>query len=723
MDKYLCLFALEVFIILIAGCVRTGLAIDGDPDDISRQVTIYRDTYWVPHIFGKTDEACAFGMGYAQAEDNLPQIILSVRQATGTLAEIQGEDHLEQDYSIRLLRIPQFAYENYQRIPSEFRTVVEAYCKGVNYYVERYPERAPQGWRSLVPQDIISIGRYIVMMVFTALPGSAFELIDRYESSSETESGKATPDSEETGSNMWAVSPERSATGKPMLVINPHLPWDGLLQWWEVHLRSEEGWNAMGAAFFGSLFIGVGHNEYLGWSHTVNFPDTWDVYRVELNPENPDQYLYDGKWRGISVVKEDFNVKKGDGIDTITRGLEYTHYGPILRREGDHAYSLKISGWDDVLAPYQWYRMNKARDFREFREAMRLLAVPMFNVVYADRDGNIFYAYNGKVARKNERFDWREVVNGGTTETEWDDYLKFDELPQVLNPKSGFVQNCNTTPFETTAGDDNPRKEDFPSYLTVEGMGSRAQRLRQVLESKDKFSVEDFLEMPWDTWSLMASRTVPYLVEIAEESMGDDPEDHFLEAVEILSEWDLKVTEDAKAIAIFYWWLTLYSEKAEKRYAEPDPMGLGLYRGIGEPNTAIACLKQAASDIHARYGGFPAWGEIHRISHGKVSLPIGGGDGERFGTLASIGSRYNEEDGQFYSTGGHSYVAVVVFTDPPKAWSIFPYGHNHTDPESKHYTDQTELFARFQFKPAWFTEEEIMENLESKYSPSDEAQD
>jgi len=714
MDKFILILMLGIFVTLF--CIKTCVAVEKDSSNISQQVTIYRDTYWVPHIFGKTDEACAFGMGYAQAEDNLPQIILSIHQSAGTLSEVLGKDYLENDYNIRLARIPQFAYENYQKIPSEFRSVIEAYCNGVNYYVSTHAGKTPQGWRELVPQDVVTMGRYIALMVFTGLPGSAFNLIDRYETPSKTEGAKPSSDSEELGSNMWAVSPEKSITGKTMLVINPHLPWDGLLQWWEVHLKSDEGWNVMGAAFFGSPFIGVGHNQYLGWSHTVNAPDIWDVYRVELNPQNQNQYLYDGKWRDISVIKENFNVKNGDKIESITRELEYTHYGPILHRVGDHAYTLKISDWDSVLAIYQWYRMNKANNFDEFKKAMQIMAIPMFNVIYADRDGNIFYAYNGKVAHKNEKFNWRDVIKGGTPETEWGEYLSFDELPQVLNPKSGFVQNCNTTPFETTAGNDNPKRENYSPYLAIEGMGTRAQRLRQVLESKDKFSVDDFIEMPWDTWSLIASRTVPYLLEIMKKSSVGKPEDHISKAIEILSEWDFKVTKESRAVPIYYLWFSLYWEKAKIHYAEPDPMGLDVQRGIGEPDTAIGCMKQAVSDIITKYGEFPSWGDIHHIRHGKVDLPISGGDGERFGTLVSIGSYYNNEDGQFHLTGGHSYVAVVIFSDPPKAWSIFPYGHNHLDPESKHYADQTELFAKFQFKPAWFTEEEIMENLETKYS-------
>lgn len=472
----------------------------------------------------------------------------------------------------------------------------------------------------------------------------------------------------------------------------------------------------MGGSFFGAPFIGLGHNEYLGWSHTVNAPDIWDVYRVELNPQNAGQYLYNGNWQDIKVIKEDFAFKEGEEIKFTSRNLEYTHHGPIIRRIGDHAYILKISGWDDVLAIYQWYRMNKARNFHEFKEAMDIMAIPMFNVVYGDRDGNIFYAYNGKVARKKEKFDWRNVVEGETQESEWGEYLSFDELPQVLNPKAGFVQNCNTTPFETTAGDDNPKRENFPSYLASEGMGTRAQRLRQVLESKDKFSEEDFLQMPWDTWSLTASVTIPYLLEISKKLLINDSESRLLEAIGILSDWDYNVVKGSKAVPVFYRWLALYFGKARKPYEKPHPMGLGVQQGIGEPDTAMECLRQAVSDIFARYGRFPTWGEIHRIRHGKVELPINGGEGERFGTLMTIGGNYSEDDKQFHLNGGHSYVSVVVFTDPVRAWSIFPHGHNRTDPESKHYADQTELFAQSKFKPAWFTEDEIMENTEVKYS-------
>ncbi|MBM3335261.1 penicillin acylase family protein, partial [Candidatus Sumerlaeota bacterium] len=440
-----------LFLVVTGYWAISSLAIGSESaPTLARQVTIWRDTYWVPHIVGKTDAACAFGLGYAQAEDNLPRIARTFREATGTLAELEGKAALSQDALVRLLKIPQFARENYDKIPADFRVIIEGYCGGVNFYARRHPDNAPSGWRDLAPTDVVAMARYLIIANFLANPRNARQLI----------AGQ-----EDIGSNMWAIAPKKSANGRAMLFINPHLPWDGLVQWYEARLRSDEGWNMMGACFFGAPFLGLGHNEYLGWSHTVNSPDTWDVYRVTVNPDNPRQYRYEGAWRDMTVVDEKFQVKRGNAMETVHRPLEYTHLGPVVYRAKSHAYAYKIAGWDDVLAMVQWYRMSKARNLDEFLAAMRMQAVPMFNCVYADREGNIFYVYNAKVARKSEKFNWRGIVDGSTKETEWGDYLKFDELPQALNPKAGFVQNCNTTPFETTAGDDNPKPEMFPRYL------------------------------------------------------------------------------------------------------------------------------------------------------------------------------------------------------------------------------------------------------------------
>ena len=679
-----------------------------DAPPLAKQVTIYRDTYWVPHIVGKTDAACAFGLGYAQAEDNLPRIAQTVREATGTLSELEGEAALERDALVRRLKIPQFARENYHKIPADFQAVLKGYCEGVNFYVRRHPDKAPTVWRDLTPHDLVAAGRYIIIATFLANPLNARRLIAEQEG---------------IGSNMWAVAPKKSANGKAMLFINPHLPWDGLVQWYEAHLLSDEGWNIMGATFFGSPFIGLGHNEHLGWSHTVNAPDTWDVYRVELNPDNPRQYRYEGAWRDMTVVTEVLCVKRGETTENLTCGLDYTHHGPVIHRTKTHAYAFKIAGWDDVLMMAQWYRMGKARSLKEFQAALRMQAVPMFNCVYADREGNIFYVYNGKVARKNEKFNWRGIVDGGTKETEWGNYLKFDELPQVLNPKAGFVQNCNTTPFETTAGDDNPKPEKFPRYLVGEGMNPRAQRARQVLEGKEKFTVEEFRSLPWDDYVLLADRMVSDLVSafraLPEEKQKEDAD--VAKAVELLAQWDRKASRDSVAMPVFDRWAELYAARAKQPYKETDPTGrsLTLPKGIGEPETAMDCLRDAVADLKKWFGAFPVtWGEVHRIRRGDKEFATCGGDGGRYGMLHIIGSR-RESNGRRYGTGGHSYVMVVAFTNPPQAWSIFAYGHNRTDPQSPYYADQTELFANAQFKPAWFTMDEIRAHLKKQYRPGE----
>ncbi|HIE27452.1 TPA: hypothetical protein EYP66_09215 [Candidatus Poribacteria bacterium] len=655
--------------------------------ELAKEVTIYRDTYGVPHIFGPTDESVAFGLGYAQAEDNLPRIHRSLMEALGRVAELEGsKENINRDYRVRLLNIPQFAWENYDKIPSKFQAVLEGFCQGINFYLQKHPDRVPQGMTEVKPQEIITLTRYTVIANFVLPWRTMSEMIRLHEPK---------------GSNMWAIGPKRSANGKAMLFVNPHLGWDGLVQWYEAHLHSDEGWNMIGGTFFGSPVIFLGHNETLGWSHTVNAPDTWDIYAVELNPDNLQQYRYEGRWRDIKSVKEIFRAKTESGFFTSEETLEYTHYGPVLERRGMRAYTLKLAGWDDVLALYQWYRMNKAKNLAEFKEALSMLAIPMFNCVYADVQGNIFYLYNGKVAHKSEQYDWREIIPGGTRATEWGDYLAIDELPQVLNPVSQFVQNCNSTPFQTTLNG-NPNPEEFPRYLVGEGMNMRAERARQILEADDSITLEEFKRMAFDNYVLLAERAKPDLIK----AFSDLPETEkqkypkVAEAIDIIEEWDNEASKDSIAMSIFHYWAQIYRSTVKR----------------DEPLKAIESLKKAIDELERQHGTFKVkWGDIHCIKRGDKEYAIDGGQGS-YGILHVIGSR--RRGGKWYAHGGHSYVMVAVMSQPIEAYSIFPYGSSRI-PGNKHYADQTLLFSNNQFKPAWFTKEEIMTNLEEAYHPGE----
>jgi penicillin amidase/acyl-homoserine-lactone acylase len=658
-----------------------------DSAELAKEVTIYRDTYGVPHILGTTDESVAFGLGYAQSEDNLSRIYQSLMEALGRISELEGsKENINRDYRVRLLRIPQYAWENYDRIPQKFQAVLEAFCQGINFYMQKHPDKVPQGMTEVKPQEIISLARYTIIGNFVLPWRTMNEMIRQHEPK---------------GSNMWAVGPKKSANGKAMLFVNPHLPWDGLVQWYEVHLHSDEGWNMVGGTFFGAPVIFLGHNETLGWSHTVNSPDTWDIYAVELNPDNPQQYRYEGGWREIKSVKETFLAKTESGFFTSTDTLEYTHYGPVLERKETCAYTLKVAGWDDVLALYQWYRMNKAKNLSEFKEALSIMAIPMFNCVYVDVQGNIFYLYNGKVAHKSEQYDWKQIIPGGTQATEWQDYLMLNELPQALNPASQFVQNCNSTPFQTTLNG-NPAPNKFPQYLVGESMNMRAERALQILEADDSITLEEFKQMAFDNYVLLAERAKPDLIkafyDLPEAERQKYPK--VAEAIDIIEKWDNQASKDSIAMPLFHYWTQIYRSTVKS----------------DDPSKAIEALKKAIDELEKEHGTFKVkWEDIHRIQRGDKEYALDGGPGD-YGILHVIGSHH--QDGKWYAHGGHSYVMVAVMSQPIEAYSIFPYGSSRI-PGSKHYADQTPLFSNDQFKPAWFTKREIMANLEKAYHPGE----
>ena len=486
----------------------------GEVPELAAEVTIRRDEYGVPHIYGPTDEAVAFGLGYCQAEDNLRRLAENVAIATGRWAEVAGEEGLESDGLVRLLKIVEVAKRRYGEIPAEFRRVIEAFCQGVNFYIERHPGEAPEWFRRLEPWQVVALSRFVLDAVFLVPWGAIRERAERW--------------AQEEGSNMWALSPKRTVEGCAMLYVNPHLGWEGLVQWFEAHLKSEEGWNMIGGTFFGSPVIFLGHNEHLGWSHTVNHPATWDVYELELDPENPRRYRYGRGWRELEVERAEIPVKTEDGLKKVEVELLRSHHGPVVWSDGRRrAYAVRFVD-AGVLPLYQWFLMNKARNLEEFLRALSLQAIPMFNVVYADVDGNILYVYNCRVhRRKVERYDWTRPLPGWDPTFEWEEEIvPFDELPRVLNPKAGFVQNCNSCPWETTEGDDNPDPADFPPYLVREGMTIRAQMARRFLRTGRKFTWEEFARLPWNTHVLMAERLLPDLRGILDrsEAVRADPE-------------------------------------------------------------------------------------------------------------------------------------------------------------------------------------------------------
>src|SRR5262249_10343212 len=216
-------------------------------EKLARSITIYRDSYGVPHVYGPTDASCVFGYAYAQAEDNFWQIEDSYIHALGRAAEVSGAGALASDLLNRALEITRLSQAEYGRASGRTREIADAFAAGLNYFLERNPKVNPRLITHFEPWYLFAFNRYALYQLF--IFGKSGLKTDEIPGAVREQETAA-----QTGSNMWAISPAKSATGHAMLLINPHQPFFGPGQWYEGHLHSEEGWDMSGASFFGSPF-------------------------------------------------------------------------------------------------------------------------------------------------------------------------------------------------------------------------------------------------------------------------------------------------------------------------------------------------------------------------------------------------------------------------------------------------------------------------------------
>ncbi|HWP43054.1 MAG TPA: penicillin acylase family protein, partial [Blastocatellia bacterium] len=528
------------------------------------------------------------------------------------------------------------------------------------------------------------------------------------------------------GSNTWAISPKKSASGHAMLFINPHQPFFGPGQWIEGHIHSDTGWNMSGATFPGSPFPTIGHNGNLGWSHTVNAPDIIDAWEEKFDdPKNPLNYRYGSGHRTATEWTDTIKVKTDKGVQERTFKFRRTHHGPIMAVRDGKPMAVRMARFDDSIGSIeQRYLMSKARNLKEFRAAMARTSVPMFNTMYADREGNIWYIYYGAVPKRDQKYNWARPVDGSDPGTEWQGYHMLDELPQALNPQSGWAQNCNATPFLSVAsepGNGNPMKERFPSYMVAEGDNGRSRISRRLLSEREKFSFEDWARSAFDTRCIDAETKIPPLVAEWEKLKSADAAraEKTAGAIGELKSWNRVATLDSVAMTLFATWAYNRTRPQEQAKVKNDQY----------PQVAI--LENVLSDLAEKWGSWKvAWGEINRIqrvhtsgllepfSDDKPSLPVAGGPGEYVGMVFNFYAPDARGQKRRYGIAGHSFVAVVEFGPKVQARSVLQFGQSH-DPKSPHYFDQAELYSKQQFKPAWFTLEEIKANLKRAYHPGE----
>jgi penicillin amidase len=713
-------------VIFLSGVVSADIRVAGAGDlaaKLAEQVTIHRDEWGVPHIEGPTDASVAFGFAYAQAQDYFWQVEDTYIAAIGRYAEIYGEPALDKDLLNNSFEIASGAQRDFPKLDPQVKAICEGYAAGLNHYLAKHPEVKPRLITKFEPWQVIAYERAVLLeFLFGKTHASKGKLKDV------TQEVRAA-----TGSNTWAISPSRTKSGKAMLFANPHQPWFGYGQFYEGHLKSGEGLNMAGSAFFGGPLITIGHNDVLGWSHTVNEPDVGDVWIETFDdPKNPNNYRYGDSHRTATEWKATLKVKTPQGLEDREFTFRKTHHGPIIGKQDDGKYlAVNIAKLTEGSRMRQALRMGKSRNLDDFRAAMAELNLQMFNTCYADNQGNIFYVYNGTVPKRDRSFDWSKPVDGSDPRTDWQGLHTFDELPQILNPKSGYVQNCNATPFLAT-DEGNPSIGDFPPYMVEERMTDkrRSEVSRMLLRKMHGITFDDWKEAAWDTtlyWPLVnLPRYARALAELGEEDSALAAKvqpylDHLLG-------WNCKSSIDSTETTLCVLWY-------EQLYGRGYPVETLKPELVGDEAAQLKALAQAAQILQAFYGDWKVkWGDVSRMqrhanyadaamipfSDKEPSLPCAGCPGP----LGVVFNTYyvppTAERKKQYGAVGGSFIGVYEFGDKVNAATILQFGES-SDPKSPHFMDQAELYSKRQFKPAWFEWSDVLAHAKQSYRPGEEA--
>ncbi len=682
------------------------------------QVEILRTEYGVPHITAENVAALGFGLAYCQLEDYGERVVMGLVRSRGEMALHFGADSIDSDFPARLIR--RRALETYHLLSQDARDLYEGFAAGVNWYVRLHPDEFP-GWLAPTFTGHDVHGRFILAPRQSA--------VQRFLERLETERSVGVGRPSEDGSNAWAFAPSRTTSGKAILLRNPHLSWNA--GYYEAHLMVPGDVNFYGDVRIGyPLFYIGGFNEHLGWATTNNGPDLDDIIALDVDPDRPDHFLFDGG--GVPLQREQITVefKNGEGLGRETREFWHTSLGPVVHRGGGKIYVLRSAVDGEYRMVDQYLRMMRASNLEEWKDAMRMRAHPSSNFTYADRDGNIFYLWNARLPA-------RGYVPGGDTlavpahrtSDIWTQLVAFDSLPQLLNPKGGYLHNEND-PFYYTNLDQPFDTAAYSGNFPRPALGLRSQlALELVHRTPSRLSLEEVVALKHTTRMLLADRVKADLVAAVRST---EPNGDVLSAIELVDAWDNTTSPSSRGAVLFETWFrrylvgedTLDAVAFRARWdsaftvpwtsAEPTTTP----RGLRDPARAAAAFAWAVDATRDQFGHWDvSWGEVHRVRRGEVDVPVGGCPGWLgcFRTL-SFG---DGEDGKRVVNRGDAWILAVEFGDTPRAFSVLGYGQSGRE-DSPHYSDQAELFAANRLKPVAFTDSDIEARLIRRYRPGRE---
>ena len=696
---------LTAFVILTVYSFVSDSAVAAD-----RKVTLHRDKWGVPHIYAETSADGAYGLGYAQAEDRLNDIYTSIRTGTGTMAEAFGPKYVEEDYLMRLCRNSELAKNSLTTMPPHLRAIVENFTAGIQAYVDEHPKEVPDFAVKIEPWKILTIGRAMILR---------WPLGTLNDEKNKVPQTKRPP----MGSNEWVVAPSRSADKVPILLSDPHLTWEGMSVLYEARVHAGE-LHMNGFFLIGSPIMAIGHNQHVGWALTTGGPDTADVYEMTIRAtadRKQLEYEYDGAWKPVTQQMFSIPVK---GEATVEKPALYTHLGPVINppdmKQGTAlvgaAPLLEMSGMME-----QGYRMAMSKTAKEFFQAVGKGEFNPQNVMFADVHGDIGYVRCGVTPIRDESYDWTRPVPGNTSKTAWKGIHPVEDLVHVFNPPQGYMQNCNISPINMMM--DSPfardKYRDYIYHVSWDNENPRSMRIRSLLEADRSVTREEAIAYTMDVFDVHAQRWQQEL-KMAVDAVGKQKLENpkFAAAVKAILAWDGHFTPEATATSLYkFWRLKLGTE------GKLDQLKDGGHFDATNQGLALDILQKMIEEMEAKYGKWNvAWGDIHKVGRDEQLFPAGGADFEsgpghiNFSeTLFDVRSKDNaDRPGQFIANSGSMAVILMFFhPDGIQSLTCTPWGQS-ANPKSSHYTDQGEkLYSKRQMKPTFWTEKELLQNLES----------
>lgn len=742
-------YCFPLLVLLLVGCeqqANTPVTDDAQPHsvetvkaepevniDLQRQmqrasnVTIIRDDFGVPHIYGKTDADAVFGLLYAQSEDDFNRVERNYIWATGRLAEVLGEEAIYSDLRARLYMTVDEAKAAYAGAPDWLKELCVAFADGVNYYLHTHPEVKPklltyfEPWMPMFFSEG-SIGGDIEQIPLQGI--KAFYGEQRSLTYSPLADNPIDPYEEPRGSNGFAIAGEHTASGDAMLLINPHT---SFFFRGEVHVVSEEGLNAYGAVTWGQFFVYQGFNENTGWMHTSTYVDFIDEFVEDIQEQDGKLiYRYGDELRPVEVSSVTLKYATDSGMAERTFPMYHTHHGPVTHQVNDDWVVTKIN-WDPVNALRQSFTRTKLANYEQFREMMDIRTNSSNNTVFADSSGNIAYFHGNFVPKRDIQFDYSQPVDGSNPSTDWNGLHTVDEVITVHNPANGWIQNANSTPF-TSAAEYSPKREDYPVYMAPDPENYRAIHAQRVLANINDLTLDGLIDIAYDSALPAFEVLIPSVLKAYDESDQEYVE-QLDGAINVLRSWDFTVSLDSVALTLAHFYATNYLASDQLPTGLKGIAAIEYMANDSSYSERLALFESTVNQLQAELGDWTTpWGEVNRYQRldGEIqqnfdddqpSIPVGMASG-RWGALASYGARRGVNTHRIYGTSGNSFVAVVEFGEKVKAKTMLAGGQSG-DPTSPHFDDQAQRYADRQFKPVAYYRQDVEARAKKTYHPGE----